>query len=104
MTNEEIAANIASHEQKIKGLEHRVKDMEPFVEQIYKLTTNVELLGQSIKTMAEVQKTQGDEISKLKAEPAEQWKYAKKTIISTIIGAVVGALITGAFAFISAGL
>ena len=47
------------------------------------------------RTMLEEQRRQGNDIDKLKAEPAEQWSSMKRTIFNTIVGAIAGAIASG---------
>ena len=43
-------------------------------------------------TMLSEQKKQGEDIEKLKAEPAERWSSMKKTVFNTIVGLWPGRL------------
>lgn len=93
MTNEEIAATFAEHENRIKVSEHRIKDLEESQKQIHNLTISVRELAISVKGMVEEQKEQGDKIKRLESEPAEKWNALQKTIVTSIISTVVGAVV-----------
>lgn len=64
---------------------------------IQKLVISVEKIAISTEHIMQEQEKQGERLEKLENAPAEQWNSAKKTaftsIISTIAGAVVAALI-----------
>lgn len=101
MTNEEIAANFANHEQRIVGAEHRVKDLEEEQKQIRELTVSVRELAISVKSMVNEQLEQGERIKKLESEPADKWKNMQKQIFNTIIGVLAGAVASGLILLIS---
>ena len=97
MTNEEVAVTLANHDNRIKVSEHRIEDLEESQKQMYDLTISVKELAMSVKSMVEEQKKQGDRISKLEEEPAENWNTLKKTIITGIVSTIVGAVISALF-------
>ena len=97
MTNEEIVLKINDHEHEIGSLKHRVKDLEQLQNQIYELTMSVKELAISVKNMVAEQKEQGEKIKKLEGEDGEKWKLMEKTIITSIISALVGAAISALF-------
>lgn len=95
MTNEEIAANFANHEQRIVGAEHRVKDLEESQKQIYELTLSVQELAMSVKIMVEEQKEQSERLKKLEEQPAEKWNNVQKAILTTVVSTLAGAVASG---------
>ena len=97
MTNEEIAIKLANHDNRIKVSENRVKDLEESQKQIYDLTISVKELAISVKSLVEEQKEQGEQIKKLKEQPAERWNLLIKTILTGIVSAIVGAAISALF-------
>ena len=97
MTNEEVAVTLANHENRIKVSEHRIEDLEESQKQIYDLTISVKELAISVKSMVEEQKKQGDRITKLEEEPAENWKNIKNTVITGIVSTLVGAVMAALF-------
>ena len=62
-----------------------------------KLASSVDVLAVNMKHMADEQKSQREHIERLEKEPAEEFKHYKRLIIgcviTTIIGAVVGAIL-----------
>lgn len=97
MTNEEVAAKFADHENRLKVSEHRVADLEESQKQIYELTISVKELAMSVKSMVEEQKEQSERIKKLEEAPVEKWNTVQKTIITSIISTLVGAAISALF-------
>lgn len=97
MTNEEVAVTLANHDNRIRVSEHRIEDLEQSQKQMYDLTISVKELAMSVKSMVEEQKKQGDRISKLEEEPAENWKSLKKTVITGIVSTLIGAVISALF-------
>ena len=98
MTNEEIAVKFEDHEHEIKSLKHRMEKCEEQQATLNKLVNSVDVLAVNMSHMAEEQKKQGEHIEKLEKEPAEDFKHYKRLligcVITTIVGAVVGALLT----------
>lgn len=97
MTAEEIATKLTKHNDDIKSLEYRVKDLEDKHETLTELTLSVNKLAINMQYMADEQKAQGERLKSLEAEPAENAKYYKRQIIgciiSTVVGVVLGALL-----------
>lgn len=97
MTTEEIAVRFEDHEHEIKSLKHRMTKCEEQQSTLSKLASSVDVLAVNMKHMADEQKRQCEHIEKLEKEPAEEFKHYKRLIIgcviTTIIGAVVGAIL-----------
>ena len=98
MTNEDIAVALKDHENEIKSLKHRMHDQEERDKTLTDLTTSVKTLAVNMEYMAKEQTRQGLRLERLEREPAESHKYFKRTIwtsvITTIVGAVIGAILT----------
>jgi hypothetical protein len=86
---------------KLKSVEDRVEKVEKTVKEIHDLTRSVDSLARSVETMLKEQQKQQKDIEALKSEPAEQWKTAKKTVITTAVGAVTSAIITALIFIVS---
>lgn len=104
MTMEEIAATLATHNNRLKVSEHRISDLEQSQKQIYELTLSVQELALSVKSMVEEQKEQSDRLKKLESKPVKKWEKVGDTILTTIIGTFAGALAAGILAIIAFGL
>lgn len=79
---------------KVEAIDERVEKVEKTVKEIHALTRSVDSLARSVETMLKEQQKQQKDIDLLKNEPGEQWKTAKKTVLTTAIGAVTSAVIT----------
>ena len=93
MTNEQIAVRLENHEQEIKSLKHRMNEREEADKTLTELTTSVKTLAVNMEYMAKEQQKQGKRLDNLEQEPAEDFKYYKRIIISCIITTILGALI-----------
>lgn len=98
MTDEAIAVRLENHEQEIKSLKHRMTEQEEKDKNLTELTTSVRTLAVNMEYMAKEQQKQGERLERLEHEPTDEYKHYKRLIIgciiTTIIGAVVGALIS----------
>ena len=98
MTDEVIAVTLKDHENEIKSLKHRMKKQEDKDKNLTELTTSVKTLAVNMEYMAKEQTRTGERLERLEREPAESHKYFKRTIwtsiITTVVGAMVGAVLT----------
>lgn len=98
VTAEEIAIRFTDHENEIKSLKHRMDEREEKDKTLTELTISVKSLATNMEYMAKEQQKQGERLERLEHEPTEEYKHYKRLIIgciiTTIIGAVVGALIS----------
>lgn len=104
MNAEDIAVQLANHEQRLVGAEHRIKDVEETHKQIHELSISVNKLAISVNNMVEEQKSQAKRIAVMEAEPAERYKAARRTLITSIISALGGAIGGGLITLIANGL
>ena len=105
---EQVIANgkeIARVHESVKSAHHRIDENDRITEGIHKLAANVEALALQVKMLAgemrdaidrieSGQKSQGERIGKLEAEPAGKWRALVTQVISLVIAAVVGGAIT----------
>lgn len=95
MTDEEIAVKLTALEHEAKSAKHRLDDLEVQNQAIQNLAISVRELTINMGNMLQEQKRQGDDIEKLKAEPAERWNSAKKTAFTAIVSTLAGAMAVG---------
>ena len=93
MTNEDIAVKLEGHEHEIESLKHRMKKQEEQSSIIQDLAMSVKEWAINSKNMMEEQKKQGERLEKLENKPADRWNTLTKTIITSIVSTVVGALV-----------
>lgn len=101
MTNEEVAATLAEHSNRIKVSEHRIDDLKEKTDRIESLTLSVQKLAISVEAMAKEQidyrQKQNDLAEKLlEIERKPDKDKAKKLdgIAEYILFAIMGALIS----------
>lgn len=74
---------------------HRIDRLERTMEEIRNISTSVEKLAINMENMLSEQKKQGDRLDELEAKPAEAWTTMQRTILTTICGALAGAVAYG---------
>lgn len=98
------ARELAEHEQRLVNVEHRVKNLESMQNSMNNLIRSVDKLAFNMEGMLTEQKRQGERLKKLEQEPADDWKSMRRTIITTIVGVISGALASGLLLMISQNL
>lgn len=83
---------VAVHEQRLKALEARMKDVEHQSEAIHQLAMSVKELTINQTQMLKELKEQGGRIKVLEEEPLARSKHIREKVVDSIVGAVVGAL------------
>ena len=85
---------------RIEDEEHRqnvrIQNLETQTQTIQSLAMSVDRLATSMDRMAKEQAEQGDRLKALEREPADNWRSAKKTVWTTIVSVLAGAMATGA--------
>ncbi len=73
---------------------HRIAALEQTVKEIQKLTISVERLAVNMENMLKEQERQSAQLRELEEKPGKRWE----AVVTGIIGAVVGAIVTAAMA------
>lgn len=93
--HDEFARLMESENQRLaeenKRQNARILELEENVKEIHSLTVSVERMAVNMGNMLEEQKKQGDRLAKLEKEPADAYKQIKMSIVTSIIGTIVGA-------------
>lgn len=88
-----LPSKVMEHDAKIKGLEHRTKDLENEVHDLRELTKAVAVTNANVKQLS----NQFDELHKdvkdLKEIPANRWDKIITAIITGVVGALIGAIL-----------
>lgn len=92
MNDEEVAVKLEGHEHEIGSLKHRMKVQEDQAKAIQSLVVSVEKLALNMENMLEEQKKQGERLKVLEEEPKKQWSSIKKTIFTSVLSTIAGAL------------
>lgn len=95
-------------EARAKSNTHRIDKLEPIVEEIHTMSETMVQLVEEVKHTNENVCALDEKIDSMDARvdvmeraPAEEAKRYKSTVVTTIIGTVVGALTTGFLAMIA---
>ena len=89
-------------EQRSKSNSHRIDKLEPIVEEIHTMSNTMVQLVQEVKHTNETVSTidkkvdrMDGRVDEIEKAPAKEWSSTKRTILNTVLGAVVGFLIAG---------
>ena len=89
----------AEHEEFRRRMEeeHRRQDkrlelLEENVRQIGALTTSVEKLAQSVKSMVKEQERQGERLETLESRDGEMWRKVVGYAVTAVVGVIIGYL------------
>lgn len=91
-----LPSKVMEHDAKIKGVEHRVKDLENEVHDLRELTKAVAVTNNNVEQLTDKVGELHLDVKEIKEKPANRWDK----IITAIITGVVGALIGAVFALI----
>lgn len=100
MTEKDIILKLNDHDHEIGSLKQRVGKSEENQKALTDLIRGVDKLANSMDNMAREQKAQGARLERLEQEPVDNYKYFKRTIISSIATLILGGLIGAIFAAI----
>ncbi len=72
----------------------RIKALEDSFKETRSLALSIERLTMSVKSMVEVQKSQGERLDVIENRDGEMWRKVVGYVISSIVGIVVGYIFT----------
>ena len=81
-------------DQRLKRGEARISEAESSIKTLTDLTAAVKELAINMKGVEKELEKQGERLEKIEAEPADNWRLVKATILTVIITAVVTYLLT----------
>ena len=82
------------HDAKIKGLEHRTKDLENEVHDLRELTKAVAVTNANVKQLSNQFDELHQDVKDLKEIPANRWDKIVTAIITGVVGTLIGAILT----------
>lgn len=89
---------LSSLETNTSSIFHQIDEMKEDIRNITRLTIAVEKIANKVDNIDEKVNRIDERLTTVEQEPAEEYKHIRRTIISaaisTIVGAVIGALIT----------
>ena len=101
MDEAEVVRQLTRHTEQITSLSSRVDkverlqgDLTDIKISIERQTGNIDKLAETVKVMADKQQDHENRLDAMEQEPGEMWKQARWLIISTVIGAIIGAIIS----------
>lgn len=80
-----------------RNIDTRVTALERGLQEISKITINVERLAVSVEQMAAELSRQGDRLDDIEKKPAKRWDVVITGAISAIVGALMAGLLAGVF-------
>ena len=90
----EITKELTNHDENIKSLKRRMDKVEEQSKAINNLAMSVKELAINMNTMNEKQEEQGKRLAELEAKPARRWEQIVSLIITTLVGALLGYLLS----------
>lgn len=102
MNEVEIEHRLTEAEQRTKSNTHRLDKLEPIVEEIHTMSNTMVQLVQEVKHTNESVNSLNAKVDRMDSRvdemekaPAKEWSSAKKTVFSTILGAMASFLVAG---------
>lgn len=90
----EITKELTNHDENIESLKRRMDKVEEQSKAINNLAMSVKELAINMNTMNEKQEEQGKRLAELEAKPARRWEQIVSLIITTLVGALLGYLLS----------
>ena len=92
MTNEDIVKNLSGHENEIKNLGYRIRNLETASKQINDIVMSVKELALNMARMLEEQKILSGRVKSLEDKPGQTWDAIMRTAITAIVSALAGGI------------
>lgn len=89
-----LPSKVMEHDAKIKGVEHRVKDLENEVHDLRELTKAVAVTNANVKQLSGQFEELHQDVKELKEIPAHRWDKIITAIITGAVGTLIGAIFT----------
>lgn len=99
-TEPEVIKFMAEYENRMKVSENRTGKLEEQTCQMMDLTVSVKELATNMASMLEEQKEQNERIKKLESGPKEKWDLVWRTVLTSSISVLAGAVAVGLFQII----
>ena len=94
MDDLDIVKQLTNHDDNIKSLKHRMDKVEEQSDAINNLAISVKELAININIMNEKQEEYGKRLTELESKPAKRWEQVVSMIITTLVGAVLGYILS----------
>lgn len=91
----EVHAEFAQRmEDEHRRINRRLEGVESSVKEINRLTLSVQSLAESVQRMCKEQERQSERLQTLEGRDGEKWREVVKYLITGVVGAVVGYIMT----------
>lgn len=90
----ELALKLEGHDHQIGSLKHRIEELESQSLAIQELAISANRMTVVIENMLEELNQQGKRLERIERGPIETMTLIKVTIITTLVGGIVGAVVT----------
>lgn len=94
MDDLDIVKQLTNHDENIKSLKHRMDKVEEQSDAINNLAISVKELALNINIMNERQEEYGKRLTELESKPAKRWEQVVSIIITTLVGAILGYILS----------
>ena len=94
MDDLDIVKQLTNHDDNIKSIKHRMDKVEEQSDAINNLAISVKELAININIMNEKQEEYGKRLTELESKPAKRWEQVVSMIITTLVGAVLGYILS----------
>lgn len=88
-----LPAKVMEHDAKIKGVEHRVKNLENEIHDLRDLTQAVAVTNSNVKQLSSQFDELHQDVKELKEIPSNRWDKVVTAIITGVVGALIGAIL-----------
>lgn len=89
-----LPSKVMEHDAKIRGVEHRVKDLENEVHDLRALTEAVAVTNSNVKQLSNQFNELHQDVKELKEIPANRWNAVIVAVVTGVVGALIGAILT----------
>ena len=94
MNEIDIELRLNDHEHEIKSLKHRMTEQESQSKALNDLALSVKELAINMNIIVDKQENQNKRLAELETKPAKRWETIVTCLITTIVGAVIGFLLS----------
>ncbi|MEE0969009.1 MAG: hypothetical protein U0M06_06530 [Clostridia bacterium] len=88
-----LPSKVMEHEARIKGAEHRLKDLETEVHDLRELTKAVAVTNANVKQLSGQFEELHQDVKELKEIPSNRWEKIITAIITGVVCALIGAIL-----------
>lgn len=88
-----LPSKVMEHDAKIKGVEHRLKNLETEVHDLRALTEAVAVTNNNVEQLAGKVGELHQDVKELKEIPAKRWNGVIAAIVTGAVGTLIGAIL-----------